>query len=149
MPAILWIIIAVVTLYIAYDVFWFVLEWIRPFEYRNVPFAELREHVNQIYRRGLQESQMVIRDEATNASMRVMKTIDCRHRSVKLRVIVDDVTRYRAGGKELRSKYHVVLGFPIAFVIRGCLLLSAIRILTKWSWLPKMFFLIFIICRSR
>ncbi len=66
------------------------MEAIRPSKYHRVALGELRNHVTELFRRGGDNSQMVIAAEGTDKSIRVGKIIGQRGR-ILMRVILRDV----------------------------------------------------------
>ena len=89
----LWFIGGVVGLAMAYNLFWWLLQAIHPFEHRDVAFVDLQTHISEILRRGYDHSEMVIRDETTGKSIRFMKTYKRGEEEIGFVLIASEITR--------------------------------------------------------
>lgn len=85
------IIIFVVLWFLSGTIYWKIVEWIRPFEYRGVRFDELKDHLNELRRRGGNKSEMVISAEESSDSLRLRKVFKFGKTDIHLYVIADGI----------------------------------------------------------
>jgi hypothetical protein len=65
---------ALLVLALAYNTFWWVVETVRPFTYRNVPLEDVQDHILAVFRRGMNKCQLRIACEQTGKQLRFRKT---------------------------------------------------------------------------
>ena len=75
-------------------------EAIDPFEYRAVTFAQLGEHLHELFRRGGYRSTMIVREETTGKAVRFCKNYEYNSEEIEFTVVADQITRDQAGARE-------------------------------------------------
>jgi len=114
---ILWALGGLVGLLVLWDVGWTVLDRVWPLKYRCESLSELREHVEQFFRRALRRTQLVVKAEGTGKSVRILKWYDYSDSRIWAYVVVPDVERFRRGSnraREVLSKVGGECGFGVS-----------------------------------
>ncbi len=87
-----WALIALAGAFVLYRI-WRRIQSGRPLVYTDVPADEIREHMEHLYRRGLDKARLVVADQAGGQSVRLLKRYKSRKTRIDLELIVDGITR--------------------------------------------------------
>ena len=85
------ILCGIIILWVAFDLFWTVIEFLRPFAYQNVSLTDIHDHIEAIFRRGFNRSQMLIVCEQNGKEMCFRKAYRHGHFGITFRLIVPTV----------------------------------------------------------
>jgi len=92
-------------------------ELIDPFEYRSVGWSDLPLHITEHFRRGGDKSGLVIVEEETGRTVRIVKTFENNSEEVELRVVADGPPKDREAEQQCARELQR----------RGCDLTGSVR----------------------
>lgn len=114
---VLWLLGGVVGMLLVFDLACRLTDRLWPLKYRCESLSELREHVEQFFRRALRRTQLVVKAEGTGNSVRILKWYDYSDSRTWAYVVVPDVERFRRGSnraREVLSKVGGECGFGVS-----------------------------------
>ncbi|MHC4984350.1 MAG: hypothetical protein ACYTF6_14435 [Planctomycetota bacterium] len=119
MPLWVWIVLGIAAYWAAYNCVWYLIQAVRPLEYRNLKISDLADHFGELLRRGGGGAQMIVTDESSGKSIRLRKYFRWGKPKINLDLIADEISRGQSGGRE-QVRIMRQAGFKCRLGIKGC-----------------------------